>query len=29
MADIFNKEAVEALNDHSEAEEMARVPHRS
>ena len=25
MADIFNKEAVEALNDHSEAEEMARV----
>ena len=25
MADIFNKEALEALNDHSEAEEMARV----
>ena len=25
MADIFNKEALEALDDHSEAEEMARV----
>ena len=25
MADIFNNEALEALNDHSEAEEMARV----
>ena len=25
MADIFNKEALEALDDHSEAQEMARV----
>ena len=25
MADIFNREALEALDDHSEAEEMARV----
>ncbi len=25
MADIFNKEALESLDDHSEAEEMARV----
>ena len=25
MADIFNKEALEALDDHSESEEMARV----
>ena len=25
MAEIFNKEALEALDDHSEAEEMARV----
>ena len=25
MTDIFNKEALEALDDHSEAEEMARV----
>ena len=25
MADIFNKEALEALDDHSDAEEMARV----
>ena len=25
MAEIFNQEALEALDDHSEAEEMARV----
>lgn len=25
MAEIFNKEALEALDDHSEAKEMARV----
>ena len=25
MANIFNQEALEALDDHSEAEEMARV----
>ena len=25
MANLFNKEALEALDDHSEAEEMARV----
>ena len=25
MAEIFNKEALEALDDHSEAQEMARV----
>ena len=25
MSDLFNKEALEALDDHSEAEEMARV----
>ena len=25
MSDIFNKEALQALDEHSEAEEMARV----